>query len=137
MQICAASSKGSNAEEISSKEIISFLSQHFPYILQTSKRFFVELKEDNYTCGVLLNSSIKIPVNTKVRSLITNSGIYAVLHLNNVCNYKQYEYVMTRWLADNGFIGDKIFVIYDSDNGYKQPKMSLYSRINNLKSETI
>lgn len=137
MQICAASAKGRNAEEISSKAILSFLSEYFPYILQTGKKFFVEAKKDSYTCGILLNRSIKIPKSVKVNSLIIDDGIYAILHINNVCDYKQYERVLTNWLTDNGFIGDKVFVIYDSTNGQERPKMSLYSKINNLKNETI
>ena len=129
-----AKAKGYNAEKIASKTVIDYLSEHYPYIVKTSKEFYLHKEIYSCVCGVKVNSELKLvgmtapghPLN--VENLATDNGSYLVLTSSVMGDYECYADLLLSFAHDNGMTADKrkIFAVYDAKESFDKPKIKMY-----------
>lgn len=120
--------KGYNAEKIASKTVIDYLSKHYPYIVKTSKEFFLHKGIYSCVCGVKINSELRIIDNDNVENMTTGKGNYLMLTSNVMGDYDRYADLLLSFASDNGMTADKrnIFAIYDAKESFDNPKIRMY-----------
>ncbi len=121
-------SKGYNAERVSSKTVIDYLSEHHPHIVKTSKEFYLHKEIYSCVCGVKINCELEIKDDENVENMTTGKGNYLVLASKVMGNYDQYADLLLSFASNNGMIADKrnIFAVYDTKGNIDNPKICMY-----------
>ncbi|HBL84372.1 MAG: hypothetical protein A2Y17_04910 [Clostridiales bacterium GWF2_38_85] len=124
--------KGYNAEKIASKTVIDYLSENYPYIVKTSKEFYLRKEIYSCVCGVKINSELRIKDVDNVENMTTNKGSYLMLTSSVMGDYDRYANLLLSFAHDNGMIADKrdIFSVYDAKESFENPKIRMYCPVN-------
>jgi len=141
-----AKAGGHNAEKAASKTVIDYLSEHYPYIVKTSKEFYLSKtshggpKACSCVCGVKVNSELRIRDDDNVscgavENLTIDKGSYLMLESSVMGDYDRYAELLLSFARDNGMATDgaggkgKIFAVYDARESFDNPKIRMYLQI--------
>lgn len=132
LSFAVARAKGYNAEKIASKMVIDYLLEHYPYIVKTSKEFYLHKEVNSYVCGIKINSKLWLEDDKNIENITADTGSYLVLTSRVMGNYDQYADLLLSFALNNGMSADKkkIFAIYDAKESFKNPKIQMYCPIN-------
>lgn len=113
---------GRNAEENASKAVIEFLSSHYPYLVKTTREFYVAKNGMEYVCGVKLEKELHLPQDRELEILHLDEGSYAVLEGDCCGDSSVYEACLLSWVNDNGFDKDtsSVFTVYKTDGSFQR-----------------
>lgn len=125
---------GSNAEEHSSKEVMEFLSNHYPYLIKTIHQFYVSKNGMECTCGVRLEKQLPLLPDNVIQLLHFSGGNYAILEGGCCGDSRVFENILLSWIKDSGFIRDDIspiFTIYETNGGFENEniKTKIYIKL--------
>ncbi len=120
--------KGYNAEKISSKTVIDYLSEHHPHIIKDLKEFYLHKEIYSCACGVKINCELEIKNDKNVENMSTCKGNYLMLTSNIMGNYDQYASLLLSFASNNGMIADNrnVFAVYDAKENFDNPKIRMY-----------
>jgi len=131
-----AKAKGYNAEKIASKTVIDYLSEYYPYIVKTSKEFYLHKEIYSCVCGVKVNSELRLKDDANVENVATSKGSYLMLTSNVMGDYDRYADLLLSFAHDNGMTiaaagrnKRKIFAVYDAKESFDKPKIKMYCPI--------
>lgn len=129
MTFIVATQKGADAETRASSMVLDYLSKHYPYIIRSAQHFYVQHRNDICTCGVQLPRQIQADAPFAMRRI--GSQPCATLYNKTFGDYDYYRRLLLSWLYENQIApsGD-IFAVYDTQDGYENPKMRLSCPIN-------
>lgn len=129
---------GVYAEEGASKAVMEFLSSHYPYLVKTTRQFYVAKNGVEYTCGVGLEKELHLPQDSGLEILHIDSGNYAVLEGECCGDSSVYEEIILSWINENSFETDAspVFAIYETDGSFEQKniKAKIYVKMKNVKN---
>lgn len=122
MPFLVSTKSGVNAEENASKAVMNFLSNYNPYLIKTARQFFVCHHGYEYTCGIKINSELKLPQDSELTILRFDACNYAILEGDCCSDSSVYETILLSWITENGFIKDNtpVFTIYETDGSFEQ-----------------
>ena len=121
--------KGSKSEKLASDQVVNFIAQQYPYLLETQKEYYVSKNNDSYTCGIRLNEKRYIMDDGSLSLLTIPEGVYAVIEGSNFGG-NEYETILMQWVNENGFKPlDMPFTIYDVSSGNNHNELMLKSYI--------
>jgi len=125
-----ASAIGYNAEKDAAIKIIEFMNDKSIGFV-SSREFLVAVKNGEHTCGIKVNPGFDI-INEGFQKFETSENYYAVLKSNVIGDYNLYVNMLYSFVEENNLNveNDSIFAVYDADNGYENPTMKLYIKIN-------
>lgn len=131
--------KGLNAERKASENVIGFLNEKSPFIINNAKNFYICVYDGICECGVELDSGIKLPENSNLEILHILSGTYAILPDDCLGDISIGSEKMNLWLMNNSiaYENEPIFAVYESLNGRYDTdniKMKLYKRLKDDKN---
>lgn len=113
---------GINAEENASKAVMEFLSSHYPYLVKTTRAFFVAKNAMEYTCGVKLEKELCLPQDNELEILHLDGGNYAIFEGDCCGDSSVYETILLSWINENSFDKDttSVFTIYETDGSFEK-----------------
>lgn len=128
LRFIAASAAGYGAERRASRAVIDYLAAHHPYIVRTSKEFYLRKEMDSYTCGVRTMSGISPAGEDGIRAVATTAGRYLVLESSVTGEYDRYAAMLLTFARDNGMLADPrgIFAVYDARESFDNPRIKMY-----------
>ncbi|MDR0287586.1 MAG: AraC family transcriptional regulator [Clostridiales bacterium] len=128
LNFAVSAAKGYNAEKMAAKAVIDFLSEHYPYILNTSREFYLQKETCSCVCGVKVNSALQIKAGDDVFNMSTANVSYLVLTSSVMGDYFRYTDLLLTFASDNGIIANKkkIFAVYDARESFDKPKIKMY-----------
>ncbi len=131
MQFIVSRAKGVNAEQIAAKKVIGYLAEQYPYVIKSSKEFYLQSDRNTCTCGVKLNSGLRISEEENIHTICHEEGWYAVLYSGVLGDYFNYRELLLSWLRDNGITvnEDMAYAVYDVTDSYDNPRMKLYCKV--------
>jgi len=128
MHFLTARRAGANAEEAASKAVMAFLAAHHPSLARTARQFYVStaapaglhiLREKEYTCGIALQSPLRLPPGCGVEMLARPAGEYAVLEGDCCGDSGVYQSVLSAWMESMGLqAAANPFALYEADGGF-------------------
>jgi AraC-like DNA-binding protein len=122
---------GYNAEQKSSKAIINYLSEYYPYVLKTSKEFFIQKDSGFFAYGIRVNKNFRFQRKNNINEYITENDTYISLESEVMGDYNRYADMLLSFAHNNGIKIEKndIFMVYDAINGFIKPKTKMYCQI--------
>ncbi len=130
MRFLVSRRRGLNAEKEASRDVVEYLSENYPYIIKNSREFFFRQKDDCFTCGVKINTDLRIGRDVHIKNYEKQS--FGVLYLNVIGDYERFAAILMAWLWENNFTASgEPFAVYDTDQSYDSPQMKLYCPIEN------
>ena len=114
----ASTQQGAQAEKAAADRLTDFLTNRYPYLLETQKEYYVSGKSGRCTCGILLSDSRYVPDDGSVFVLTVPGGLYAVMESPCYGNRRDEEAILAEWLDENGLqqVGEA-FTIIDASAG--------------------
>ena len=124
---------GYNSEQKSSKTIINYFSENYPYMLKISKEIFIQKDINFFACGIKVNNNYKFQKDINISEVIIKNGSYIVLESEVMGDYDRYADMMLSFAHNNGIKAERknIFAVYDAKNGFVKPKTRVYCKIKN------
>jgi len=114
----ASTQQGAQAEKAAADVLTDFLTNQYPYLLETQKEYYVSGKSGVCTCGILLSDSRYIPDDGSVFVLTVPGGLYAVMESLCYGNRRDEEAILAGWLDENGLQQEgEAFTIFDASGG--------------------
>ena len=131
LRFVVAKAKGYHAEKIASKTVIDYLSAYYPYIVKTSKEFYLNKEMNTCVCGVRTYSDLRHQGSENVKNFLTDDSNYLVLNSSVAGDYNQYADMLLTFAHDNGMIAERknIFAVYDAKDSYDNPKIRVYCKV--------
>jgi AraC-like DNA-binding protein len=128
LHFIVSEAKGFNAEKIASRTVIDWLTTYYPYIVRTSKEFYLRKETDSYICGVCVKSELQITNAENIKSIDTDKNNYLVLESPVSGDYDRYADMLLIFARDNGMTADKtgIFAVYDATESFDNPRIKMY-----------
>ncbi len=126
-----AKAKGYHAEKTASKMVVDYLSEHYPYILRTSKEFYLHREMSYCVCGIRVNTELPVKDNNSIENMMIEKGCYLVLESSVMGDYEQYSDLLLSFASDNGMIADRkdFFAVYDAKDSFDKPAIRMYCPI--------
>jgi len=125
---------GYNAERTASKTVIDYLNANHPYIVKTSKEFYVKKSANSYVCGVrVVNTDMRFEngdaENVELIAMCQNK--YLVLESGVMGDYDRYAELLLSFALDNNIAADinGIFAVYDARKSFDNLKIKMYCPI--------
>lgn len=132
LKFIVSKAKGYNAEEAASQAVIDYLLLHYPYIVVTSKEFYLRKDLNSYICGFRIKSKLKVKDDANIENIATNDSKYLVLKSSVIGDYDLYADILLTFAKNNGMNADKngIFAVYNAKDSYENPSINMYCPIN-------
>lgn len=113
---------GANAEEKASKAVMEFLSDNYPYLVQTTRQYYVSKNGNEYSCGIRLDKDLQLPEDNELTILRIEGGCYAILEADCCGDSSVYETMLLSWASENDFLKKElqVFTIYETDGCFLQ-----------------
>ena len=110
------------------KTIIDYLAAYYPYIVKTSKEFYLHKELNSYVCGVRIKSEIRIADVKNIKIVATDTNNYLVLESSVIGDYDRYADMLLSFARDNGIDADKkgVFAVYGVKESFDNPKIKMY-----------
>ena len=122
--------KGYDAEKTASKTVIDYLTVRYPYLVKTSKEFYLakSINSYSYVCGVRVNPELWIAGGKNIKNISTAQDNYLVLESNVMGDYDRYAGLLLAFARDNGMTADQngIFAVYDAKESFENLKIKMY-----------
>ena len=127
---------GHNAEKIASQTVIDYLTTHHPYVVRTSKEFYLHKDTNSCICGVRIKSELRIADEDGIKIIAADNDNYLMLESSVTGEYDRYAGMLSTFAQDNGMAADKqgVFVVYDARESFDNPRIKMYCPV---KIETI
>jgi hypothetical protein len=131
LHFIVAKAKGFNAEKIASQMVIDYLTAHYPYIVKSTKELYLHKEMNLYSCGVRVNSELRITDSENVESITTEQCNYLVLESIVMGDYDRYADMLLSFARDNGMNANTngIFAVYDAKESFDNLKIKMYCPI--------
>ena len=128
LRFIVSKAKGNNAEKIASRTVINYLTAYYPYVVKTSKEFYLRQEFDSYTCGVRINSDMAADRAVNIEIIGTEQNNYIVLESSVMGDYERYAGMLLSFAGDNGMTANKngLFAVYDAKDNFENPKIKMY-----------
>lgn len=128
MWFLVSKAKGCNAEQIASKAVIDYLSAQYPCIIKTSREFYIQKSINACTCGVKVDSELRITDDEHIQNIYLKEALYLVLYSSVMGDYDKYCDILLAFTDNNGMIADRedIFAVYDVKDSYENPLIKVY-----------
>jgi len=125
---------GYNAERTASKTVIDYLNANHPYIVKTSKEFYVKKSVNLYVCGIRVNTGMrfeKAENAENVEFITICPKNYLVLESSVMGDYDRYADLLSSFALDNNIAADinGIFAVYDARESFDNLKIKMYCPI--------
>lgn len=139
LQFIVSKARGINSEQTASKSVISFLSAHYPYILKSSKEFYLNKGFGSHTCGVRTTAKLRIGDGENAANLFISDGFYLLLNSNVMGDYDKYSDMLLTFAENNGMTADRygIFAVYNVSDGYEAPKIQVYCPVKMVQNDNM
>ena len=131
LRFITAKAKGYNAEEIASQIVIDYLTEYYPFIINTSKELYLKKETNAYVCGVKINTKLPLVIDKNIVNFVTKSNNYLVLESGIMGDYDRYADMLLLFAHDNGIdaIDDEMFAVYHMNESFDNPKIKMYCPI--------
>lgn len=131
LKFIVSKAKGYNAEEAASQAVIDYLLVHYPYIIISSKEFYLRKELNSYVCGFRVKSEMKITDTANIESITTDDNKYLMLKSSVIGDYDLYSDILLTFAKNNGMNADKegIFAVYNAKESYENPSINMYCPI--------
>ena len=143
MHFLTACRAGANAEEAASRAVMAFLAARYPSLARSARQFYVStaspagphlVQDKEYTCGIAVQSPLKLPADCGIELLTRPAGEYAVLEGDCCGDSGVYQSVLAAWMDSMGLeaLGPP-FALYEADGGFdtQNIRVKLYQQVKN------
>ncbi|AIQ27526.1 hypothetical protein P40081_04400 [Paenibacillus sp. FSL P4-0081] len=116
LEFLVSSREGDQAEEEASAAVMNYISLHTPEVISTVKEFYVAQSGLSYTCGVCLEQTIELPVNSRLKILRVAEGHYAMLERDSCSDRGVFIALLDTWIQEHGWSKDELpaFTTYET-----------------------
>lgn len=128
LHFIVARAQGCNAEKTASQAVIDHFTAYYPELIKTSNELYQHKGANSYTCGIRVNSELRVMADERVRSIATDQSNYLVLESSVMGDYDRYADVLFSFSRDNGMNADVkgIFAVYDAKESFDNLKIRMY-----------
>jgi AraC-like DNA-binding protein len=130
LRFAVASASGAGAERRASKTVMSFLTERYPHIAQSSREFCVKRSAAGFICGVRLAPGVTVE-GGGIWTLDVSAGRYLVLESGVMGDYVFYSELLGKFARENSIAvsPECAFALYDASGGFDSPKMKFFRKI--------
>lgn len=130
--IMAAKGKGKNAERKAANAVFEYFKSYYSGDLKNINKFFVRQLCDGFEYGIFAEEPEEYPENGTLKRKVISQGMYLILEGESVGDYSTFECILTSFATENSLQinEDKVFGIYYTDYGFRNPRLSLFAAVN-------
>ena len=123
-----AKAKGYNAEKIASKTVVDYLTTQYPYLVKSSKEFYLHKADNACVCGVRVNSELQAVAEKTIVNIHTDQKKYLVLESSVMGDYDRHADMLQSFARENGMAADSkgIFAVYHAKESFDNLSIKMY-----------